>query len=90
MPMARSASTSTTARSSRRASGHPAACRAELRLFREVLGAKVVRESHIAAGDRCCSYRIEARPKTDGRATAGGSSRVGAEQAGRARLGRAS
>lgn len=39
----------------------PAACAAELELFREVLGATVVRESHIARGDRCCSYRIEAR-----------------------------
>jgi predicted ArsR family transcriptional regulator len=38
----------------------PAACQAELELFREVLGATVVRESHIAAGDRSCSYRIEA------------------------------
>lgn len=37
---------------------HPAACRAELELFREVLGADVVRESHIAAGARCCAYRI--------------------------------
>ena len=35
-----------------------AACEAELSLFREVLGADVVRESHIASGDRCCSYRI--------------------------------
>jgi predicted ArsR family transcriptional regulator len=39
----------------------PAACQAELELFREVLGADVVRESHIASGDRCCSYKIEAR-----------------------------
>jgi predicted ArsR family transcriptional regulator len=37
---------------------HPSACRAEEELFREVLHADVVRESHIAAGDRCCSYRI--------------------------------
>ena len=37
---------------------HPSACRAEEELFREVLQADVVRESHIAAGDRCCSYRI--------------------------------
>ena len=35
-----------------------APCRAELDLFREVLGAHVVRERHIAAGDRCCEYRI--------------------------------
>jgi predicted ArsR family transcriptional regulator len=40
------------------ASGNHAACDAELELFREVLGAEVVRETHIAAGDRCCSYRI--------------------------------
>jgi predicted ArsR family transcriptional regulator len=37
-----------------------AACRAELELFRDVLGANVVRLSHIASGDRCCSYRISA------------------------------
>jgi predicted ArsR family transcriptional regulator len=40
------------------ARGERAACDAELDLFREVLGAEVVRESHIASGDRCCSYRI--------------------------------
>ncbi len=39
-------------------SEHAAACQAELDLFREVLGTDVERESHIAAGDRCCSYRI--------------------------------
>jgi predicted ArsR family transcriptional regulator len=43
------------------AHGQHSACDAELDLFREVLGADVVRESHIASGDRCCSYRIEAR-----------------------------
>ena len=40
------------------ASTQPAACAAELALFRDVLGTEVVRESHIAAGDRCCTYRI--------------------------------
>lgn len=35
-----------------------AACEAELRLFRELLGEDVVRETHIASGDRCCTYRI--------------------------------
>jgi predicted ArsR family transcriptional regulator len=40
------------------AAANPSACRAELELFRQVLGADVVRETHIAAGDRCCSYRI--------------------------------
>jgi len=40
----------------------PAACRAELELFSAVLGADVVREQHIASGDRCCSYRISERP----------------------------
>jgi predicted ArsR family transcriptional regulator len=40
------------------AAGNDAACRAELDLFREVLRADVVRESHIVGGDRCCSYRI--------------------------------
>jgi len=43
------------------AAGSPAACRAELELFREVLGADVVRDQHIASGDRCCSYRISGR-----------------------------
>jgi predicted ArsR family transcriptional regulator len=27
-------------------------------MFREILGADVVRETHIASGDRCCTYRI--------------------------------
>jgi predicted ArsR family transcriptional regulator len=44
------------------AATQPAACAAELALFKEVLGADVVRESHIASGDRCCSYRISAKP----------------------------
>jgi predicted ArsR family transcriptional regulator len=44
------------------ATSTPAACRAEVQLFREVLGARVVRETHIAAGDRACTYRIEERP----------------------------
>ncbi|HET7703763.1 MAG TPA: hypothetical protein VFK35_10200, partial [Candidatus Limnocylindrales bacterium] len=43
------------------ARGEIAACQAELDLFREVLGANVVRETHIASGDRCCSYRVEER-----------------------------
>jgi predicted ArsR family transcriptional regulator len=37
---------------------NPAACCAELDLFRDVLGVEVVRESHIASGDRSCSYRV--------------------------------
>src|SRR5215211_4504078 len=40
------------------ARGERAACDAELQLFRDVLGADVVRETHIASGDRCCTYRI--------------------------------
>jgi predicted ArsR family transcriptional regulator len=40
------------------AQGSPFACQAELELFREVLGADVVREQHIASGDRSCIYRI--------------------------------
>jgi predicted ArsR family transcriptional regulator len=40
------------------ASVEPEACGAELSLFRDVLGVDVVRESHILAGDRCCTYRI--------------------------------
>jgi predicted ArsR family transcriptional regulator len=43
------------------ASSSPAACQAELELFTELLGADVVREQHIASGDRCCSYRVTAR-----------------------------
>lgn len=33
-------------------------CSAEIELLREVFGREIVRESHIAAGDRCCQYRI--------------------------------
>jgi predicted ArsR family transcriptional regulator len=44
------------------AAGQPAACAAELALFQEILDADVVRERHIASGDRCCSYRVSARP----------------------------
>lgn len=40
------------------ASDVPAACDAELRLFQQVLGARVVRERHIASGARCCEYRL--------------------------------
>jgi predicted ArsR family transcriptional regulator len=40
------------------AADNGAACQAELELFREILGPDVVRETHIAAGDRCCTYRI--------------------------------
>jgi predicted ArsR family transcriptional regulator len=40
------------------AADHPEACLAELRLFEQVLGATVVREEYILAGDRCCSYRV--------------------------------
>jgi predicted ArsR family transcriptional regulator len=43
------------------AAGHAAVCQAELELFEDVLEARVVRTSHIASGDRCCSYRIEPR-----------------------------
>jgi predicted ArsR family transcriptional regulator len=35
-----------------------APCESELAMFREVLGACVERETHIASGDRCCTYRI--------------------------------
>ena len=40
------------------ANGTPVICAAELALFQEILGDEVIRESHIAAGDRCCTYRI--------------------------------
>lgn len=45
-----------------------APCDAELALFREVLGPGVVRESHIASGDRCCSYLVEPAKATPDRA----------------------
>jgi predicted ArsR family transcriptional regulator len=35
-----------------------APCDAELALFRELLGPDVQRVSHIASGDRCCSYLV--------------------------------
>jgi len=44
------------------ASSEPAVCRAELELFRELLGVEVERETHIASGDRCCTYRIGLEP----------------------------
>lgn len=47
------------------AAGSPAACQAELELFTDLLGADVVREQHIASGDRCCSYRITERTAPD-------------------------
>jgi predicted ArsR family transcriptional regulator len=53
------------------ARGQRSACDAELDLFREVLGADVVRDTHIASGDRCCSYRIQER---DDRVPADGAS----------------
>ncbi len=34
------------------------ACRAELAMFRDLLGPGVERECHILNGDRCCTYRI--------------------------------
>jgi predicted ArsR family transcriptional regulator len=43
------------------ARGTAQACEAELALFGEVLDADIVRDSHIAAGDRCCTYRVTAR-----------------------------
>ena len=57
-PTAHSDSGSTTARSTTSPSGHRPPCEAELALFQELLGADVARESHIASGDRCCTYRI--------------------------------
>ncbi|HSO29425.1 MAG TPA: ArsR family transcriptional regulator [Candidatus Sulfomarinibacteraceae bacterium] len=36
-------------------------CEAELAMFGEVLGADVVRETHIASGERSCTYRVEPR-----------------------------
>ena len=39
-----------------------APCEAELALFQELLGPGVTRETHIASGDRCCSYVV---PETE-------------------------
>ena len=39
-----------------------AACRAELAMFRDLLGPGVERECHIMDGDRCCTYRVPAAP----------------------------
>jgi len=52
------------------ATSHPDACRCEIGWFRDVLGARVVRETHIAAGARSCTYRIEELPpeRRNGRA----------------------
>lgn len=44
-------------------------CVAELALFREVLGADVERESHIAAGDRSCTFRISETTRAAGQAS---------------------
>ena len=44
------------------ACAHPDACRCEIGWFRDVLGARVVRETHIASGARSCTYRIEELP----------------------------
>lgn len=45
-----------------------APCDAELELFRELLGPGVERESHIASGDRCCSYVVQPVARTPDRA----------------------
>ncbi len=37
----------------------PAACAAELDLFRGLLGPGLIREQHIGSGDRCCAYRMD-------------------------------
>lgn len=45
------------------ASGSHLACDNEIKLFEEVLDADLVRETHIARGDRTCSYRITERAR---------------------------
>ena len=40
------------------AKANGSACRAELAMFRDLLGPGVERECHILAGDRCCTYRV--------------------------------
>lgn len=44
------------------ARANPAACQAELDLFRCVLDAPVHRERRILDGDRCCAYRVGGLP----------------------------
>ena len=66
-PTARSASGSTTARSSTSPGASRRRATPSSTLFRDVLGADVVRETHIVWGDRCCSYRIT-RGEADARA----------------------
>jgi predicted ArsR family transcriptional regulator len=46
-----------------------APCDAELAMFSEVLGVEVVRETHIASGDRACTYRIGAAGPANGHPT---------------------
>jgi predicted ArsR family transcriptional regulator len=47
----------------------PSLCGGELALFEAVLGERVsvARTAHILGGDRCCSYRISARPSSAAR-----------------------
>ncbi|HEY5628928.1 MAG TPA: hypothetical protein VIR16_05400 [Candidatus Limnocylindrales bacterium] len=40
------------------AKANGSACRAELSMFRDLLGPGVERECHILDGDRCCTYRV--------------------------------
>jgi predicted ArsR family transcriptional regulator len=62
------------------AQGEPAACQAELELFRGVLGVDVERETHIASGDRCCTYRFAQPAITAATGTsAGGRDETGAD-----------
>jgi predicted ArsR family transcriptional regulator len=44
------------------AATEPAVCQAELELFRELLGVEVERETHIASGDRSCTYLVGSEP----------------------------
>lgn len=46
----------------------PVVCEAEMKLFRDVLGAEVERETHILAGARCCTYRIGGAAPANGAA----------------------
>ncbi len=39
---------------------HPQSCDQELKLYEELLGVEIERETTIAAGDLCCRYRISA------------------------------
>lgn len=45
----------------------PQACECELAMLQELLGAAVTRKEHIAKGDSCCHYLVQASPRPAGK-----------------------